>query len=144
MLAAIAALGYATDGLGLGVIVGEPTGLSAKHWLGGRTAVDAAAAWSFLVSYAALNVHADFLVHHPEWLSVPSGELPVYYGIGGRIKLASAGERLRLGARVPLGIEYIFEDLPIGLFLETALLVDVVPSVDLSGHGGAGARFYFR
>jgi hypothetical protein len=140
----LASAAMAANGLGLGVIVGEPTGLSAKYWLGDRTAVDAAAAWSFWGNYAALNVHADLLVHHPEWLKVPSGELPVYYGIGGRLKLASAGENMRLGARVPLGIEYIFEELPVGLFLETALVVDVIPSVGLWGHGAAGARYYFR
>ena len=31
-------------GVGLGVIVGEPTGVSAKFWTGGNTAFDVAAA----------------------------------------------------------------------------------------------------
>ena len=32
---------------GAGIIVGEPTGLSFKHWMSRERAVDAAAAWSF-------------------------------------------------------------------------------------------------
>jgi hypothetical protein len=35
-----------TEGFGLGVIVGNPTGLSFKVWTGGSSAFDAAAAWS--------------------------------------------------------------------------------------------------
>jgi hypothetical protein len=33
------------DGFGVGIILGEPTGLSGKYWLTEKTAVDAAVAW---------------------------------------------------------------------------------------------------
>src|SRR5262245_41316938 len=52
----------AHDGAGLGIIVGEPTGVSAKIWVGGNTALDAAAAWSF-ADEGALHLHGDFLAH---------------------------------------------------------------------------------
>lgn len=139
-----AALGYASDGLGVGVIVGEPTGLSAKYWMGDRVALDAAAAWSFWGTGAAINVHGDILRHHFEWLPVPAGRLPVYYGIGARVRLATNTDVFRVSARVPLGVEYLFDEIPVGLFLETALLVDVLPSVNLWANGAVGARYYFR
>ena len=34
-------------GFGLGVILGEPTGINFKHWTGGKTALVGAAAWAF-------------------------------------------------------------------------------------------------
>jgi hypothetical protein len=37
------------SGFGIGIIAGEPTGLSGKLWLGGNNALDMAAAWSLKV-----------------------------------------------------------------------------------------------
>ncbi|KPK98018.1 MAG: hypothetical protein AMJ90_10080, partial [candidate division Zixibacteria bacterium SM23_73_2] len=50
------------DGFGLGVIVGEPTGICGKLWTSGRTAVDGAVAWSF-EGESSVHLHADFLYH---------------------------------------------------------------------------------
>ena len=46
------------EGLGIGIIVGEPTGICGKLWLSGRTAIDGAAAWSFNKN-GNLHLHAD-------------------------------------------------------------------------------------
>ena len=35
------------SGIGLGIILGEPTGVSLKSWVGRREALDVAVAWSF-------------------------------------------------------------------------------------------------
>ena|GEM_PF-4406931 len=64
------------NGVGLGIIVGEPTGVSAKLWLDGNAGVDAAAAWS-VYKYTALHVHADFLWHSLDLLKVSPGQLPL-------------------------------------------------------------------
>ena len=45
---------------GLGVILGEPTGLSFKAWTGGSTAIAGAAAWSF-GNTDAFQLHVDYL-----------------------------------------------------------------------------------
>ena len=136
----------APSGFGLGIIVGEPTGLSAKAWMGGNAAVDAAAAWSFY-RHSALHVHADFLLHNFGLIPVSAGELPLYYGIGGRIKFIEHDEdddKIQLGVRVPVGLEYLFQDAPFGLFVEVVPLLDLVPDTDFDFNGGIGCRFYFR
>jgi hypothetical protein len=128
--------------LGLGFILGEPTGLSAKAWLGNTMAVDAAAAWSFLGD-AALHVHADALYHNFGLLPVPAGELPFYIGVGGRVKLASnANNNVRLGVRVPVGLEYVFEQVPLGAFIEVVPLMDIVPATRFNFNGAVGIRYY--
>ena len=90
-------------GLGLGVLIGEPTGLSAKLWTSDKTAVDAGVAWA-LVQGGFIRFHADALVHSYA-IDVDKGRLPVYFGIGGKIELA---DNLGLGVRVPFGIAYHF------------------------------------
>jgi len=134
------------SGIGLGVVIGEPTGISAKAWLSDNTAVDAGTAWSVSGGYQALHVHADFLLHSFNVLPVDVGELPIYYGVGGRIKLAGEVEDqdLRIGVRVPVGISYIFDSFPADLFLEVAPVVDLVPSTRLGWNSGAGIRYYFQ
>ena len=76
------------DGIGIGVIVGEPTGLSLKKWIGDDRALDAGIAWSFSEN-DSLHLHADYLFHRFDLLSCSGarGRLPVYFGIGGRLKL---------------------------------------------------------
>ena len=96
LFALVAAVAAARpSGIGLGVIIGEPTGLSAKAWLSDNTAADAGAAWSVWGGYQALHIHADFLLHSFNVFPVDPGELPLYYGVGGRIKLAAMASTRR-------------------------------------------------
>jgi hypothetical protein len=146
LLGVLAAVAPGQAGTGLGVIVGEPTGISAKFWTGGNTAIDAAAAWS-LYKYQALHVHANLLFHSFDLLDVPAGALPAYVGVGGRMKLAGNSDEykdFRLGVRVPVGLEYLFDGIPIGLFIEVAPVLDILPGTGFGVNGAAGARWYFR
>lgn len=52
-----------TGQIGLGVIVGSPTGLSFKTFTSETNAFDAGLAWS-VGRYDAVNIHADYLWHH--------------------------------------------------------------------------------
>jgi len=127
---------FAREGVGVGLIVGEPTGVSLKYWLDRSTAIDAA-----LAVNGPFQFHADYLVHSNKSIT-PSelkGRFPWYYGIGGRIKNSHETE---VGVRVPVGISYLFADAPLDLFAEVAPVVDVAPTVRLGLNGAAGIRFY--
>ncbi|MBN1340193.1 MAG: hypothetical protein JXA03_12765 [Bacteroidales bacterium] len=125
---------------GLGILVGEPTGISVKHWLGNTSAVDGALAWSF-VNDASLYLHADYLYHHFDLIEVESGKFPVYYGIGGRMKFQ---DDIRIGAQVPLGISYILESAPLDVFIEIRPVLDLLPATTFTVSGGIGVRYYFQ
>ncbi len=131
------------DGLGVGVILGEPTGLSVKKWTDDTHAIDAALAFS-LTDGNPFQFHADYLIHDNNALAVPElkGTLPWYYGIGGRVK-ADNGET-RVGARFPLGVSYMFADAPLDIFAEVAPIVDIAPYVSLRFNGALGLRYYFK
>lgn len=125
---------------GIGFIIGEPTGLSLKSWTSSNNAFDLGLAWS-IGRYDAINIHGDYLWHRfGVFEDLDQGWLPVYYGIGGRIVLAE--NDAVLGARIPVGINYLFEETPIDLFFEIAPVVNLVPSTDFDVNGGVGVRVY--
>jgi hypothetical protein len=90
------------QGVGLGLILGEPTGISAKFWMNHKNALDEAFAWSF-VHEGALYIHGDCIWHNFKLIHMNKGKLPFYYGIGGRLV---AGNDALLEARIPLGLSY--------------------------------------
>ena len=81
----LAASMTAAADVGVGVIAGEPTGLSFKWWHEGGTAVDLATGWS--ISRNDLYVHADYLWHRVIDDEEIGGRVPVYFGVGGRALL---------------------------------------------------------
>ncbi len=125
---------------GLGVILGEPTGVSVKVWNNDRSAFDIGAAWSFAGSHDAIHLHGDYLLH--SWLNgVEDGDLAFYYGIGARVILSDPDARL--GVRIPLGLNYIVPNSRIDIFAEIAPILDLTPNTDFNGNGGVGIRYYF-
>ncbi|HNQ13309.1 MAG TPA: hypothetical protein PKH65_08060 [Bacteroidia bacterium] len=126
-------------GFGAGIIIGEPTGLSGKLFMSERNAVDFALAWSF-ADDAALHLHSDYLVHNYDLIHVSYGKLPLFYGIGGRLKLA---DKSRLGLRVPVGLAYLFDEDPFEVFIELVPLLDLIPVTSFTINGGIGVRYYF-
>lgn len=129
----------ADGNFGMGVIAGEPTGISMKLWTTNRTALDGAIAWSF---DEAVHAHADYLWHFYDRVEVDEGYLPLYVGIGGRAQLHDSGDD-ELGLRIPLGVSYLFEDAPIDLFAEVAPVMNVAPDTELEAEGGIGLRYFF-
>ena len=131
---------YAQEsGFGLGIILGEPTGLSCKIWTTSTTAVDAAAAWSF-ADESALHLHADYLFHNFSLIDVERGLVPLYFGIGGRIKLEDDS---KVGVRIPVGIGYFFEGAPLDFFLELVPILDLAPDTEFEFNGALGLRYFF-
>jgi len=128
--------------IGLGVMAGEPTGLSLKAWSDGRHAVDAAAGWS-LGDEGWFYVHADYLWHSYDFDPGDlEGTLPWYVGVGGRARLKD-GDDSEVGVRIPVGLDYVFKDLPLDVFIEVAPIFDLVPDTDYDVSGGIGIRYYF-
>jgi hypothetical protein len=136
-------LGVATvsaqQGFGVGIIAGEPSGISAKLWLTETSALDGAAAWSFQ-DEGSFYIHADYLFHIHDTIPIDRGMIPFYVGAGASVTLE---QDPRIGLRVPVGVEYIFEEAPVEIFLEAAPGVGLFPATEFQIGGGVGARFYF-
>jgi len=140
ILGCLAGSSFGQNGkLGLGIILGEPTGLSAKLWTGKTMAFDAGAAWSF-VSGGFFQVHGDLLFHNFDLFKAYTGKWALYYGFGGRVKFA---DQTIVSVRVPIGISYQFEKTAIELFFEVVPMLDLVPATEVGISGGAGFRYFF-
>ena len=137
------------NGFGIGLIIGEPTGFIVKKWLAENTAVDGAVAWSF-DGRDALHLHGDYLVHDFTLLqneqNFNKGRLPVYYGLGARVKFKddSHDDDLKFGIRVPLGISYIPSQHPLDFFVEVVPTMDFAPDTELDLSAAVGMRYYFE
>lgn len=140
-ITAFVATASAQGKFGLGIIVGEPTGVSMKLKLSSTSAIDAAAGWSF-VKYGSLHLHADYLNE----ITRLASEVPFYIGIGGRLKTNNneKHEDTRLGVRVPFGINYEPSSTPVDLFFEVVPVLDLAPSTDLNLNAAIGVRYYFK
>lgn len=132
------------NGLGFGLIVGEPTGAIIKKWISETQAIDAAGARS-IVGKGSYQFHADYLFHNFSLLQSKdfNGRLPVYFGVGGRIKHNEDTDTL-VGIRIPLGVSYMFADTLFDLFAEIVPVVDVAPDTDIDINAAIGIIYYFR
>ncbi len=127
-------------GFGLGVILGEPTGLSGKYWTSSTNAIDGGLAWSFRHA-GFFHVHADYLWHFP--LRAQTTERFTFYaGVGGRLGIDD--HDALLGVRIVGGFAFWPRNTPLDIFVEVAPVVDLAPATDLSANGGIGIRFFFR
>jgi hypothetical protein len=135
---------------GIGLILGEPTGISARYYLGDQ-AIQAAVGSAFVGG--GLQVHADY-VWHPWMLEErDSFALLAYLGPGLRLIQYDAGrdakDYLAIGARAVGGLVFDFREVPIDAFVEVAGVLEYkISDTDAGGVGvalnaGAGARYYF-
>lgn len=127
-------------GTGVGIIIGEPTGISAKYWLSNRTAMDGGLAWSF-AKESSFHIHGDYLWHVFDALKAEETTIPLYFGVGGRLKLSKDAH---LGVRIVGGIAYMVYEVPLDVFLEIAPIMDLIPATRLAMNGGIGVRFFFK
>lgn len=128
--------------IAVGVILGEPTGISLQWIRPGNRAVNASIAWSFR---GRDTVHAtiDYVIRRRFDNRDPLDFY--YYGIGAGIGLAEAASpenAVDFNLRVPLGIEAFPAD-RVGGFFEIAPGVEMIPSTDFELSGGVGVRYHF-
>jgi hypothetical protein len=145
-LAAFAGLARAQEGdpgrgFGLGVMAGEPTGINGKLWSSGKNAFVGGAAWSFTED-GSFSFYTDYVFHQFDWLTVEKGRLPVYLGIGGRLLFRDDEDDL-FGARMPVGLDYLFADAPVDVFAEVVPILDLTPETKFRLNGAIGGRFFF-
>jgi hypothetical protein len=135
---------------GLGLIVGEPTGICAKLYLSDDQAIQGAIGSAFVAG--GLQAHADY-VWHP-WIleERESFTLPVYVGPGVRFIDYSKGRGgdsyVAVGVRVVGGLMFDFRNVPLDAFVEVAGVGEYGFSSASGGFGlalnaGAGVRYYF-
>ncbi|HEY2900177.1 MAG TPA: hypothetical protein VGL59_06360 [Polyangia bacterium] len=143
---------------GLGLAVGDPTGLVAKLWVSPTNAVDFGLGFQHYglqrcdvdgihcdYAYREFSFNADYL-----WQSnLVKGpfQLDWHIGAGGRIYSFSDNNRYEhdfdLGARMPIGLDGMFRNPGfLEIYFEVAPVLLLLP-LDFDLEGALGVRFYF-
>jgi hypothetical protein len=131
---------------GLGVMLGEPTGLSGKLWTGNNNALAFGLGWStyhprYNDNGTHVHFHLDYLWHTFD--AIRSEEnFAFHYGIGARFK-DRGGDNGSIAVRGVFGLNWLPSDMPIDIFLEIAPSLELTPSTGFAIDGALGARFYF-
>jgi hypothetical protein len=133
---------------GIGIILGEPTGIAAKLYLKDDQALQAGVGFAFIGD--GLHAHVDYVFHPWILQTRDSFVLPVYVGPGVRLfnhEMGRGNHVFRLGLRAVAGLLFDFKNVPLDAFVEVAGVIEFGFS-DGDGFGlnlnaAAGARYYF-
>ena len=130
-----------TKQIGVGLIVGAPTGLSVKYWSTRHEAIQAFAGGGF----GGIAFGADYVFHSNQF---ENRRFRFYYGPGVFVGPASYGGphfpagTFGLGARFIFGVDYTFPDRPFDLAFELGPAILLSPSAGIGLEGGLAFRFY--
>lgn len=141
-LVMMAGLAGAEPRLGVGVSVGDPTGLS----LGWRGNAWSGAQAGLGYDDGGFDVHADYLQTVTILEPFRRVQVPLYVGAGAGFETGQAGwlgESSEASLRVPVGASLLFDRVPIELFAQGVPTVRVVPDTAFGVDLGLGARWYF-
>ena len=141
---------------GLGLELGTSDGVNAKYFLSESRALDFGVGEVYdYDNYRGLHLYVDHLWHPVSLASTASFELPFYIGVGGSFwswedPRVMSGDAL--GVRVPIGIAFDFNDVPLDIFLQAVPTLDLFYNTPvgydraayLVVEGSAGIRFWFK
>jgi hypothetical protein len=126
---------------GVGVIAGQPTGITFKLMLNDIHGIDFGGGWR-TSGDNEYHIYGDYLYHLNNLVTVSKGELPFYVGLGARYLIRDDRDD-KFGLRLPVGVEYLFENVPLGAFAEVVPVLNLSPDTDFDLEGGIGIRFFF-
>ncbi len=132
----------AKQDLGLGAVLGDPTGFAVKLQTSADNAVDGALAWSS----RGFHIHSNYLWQINNYFQLDQKNIDLYYGVGVRLISISSGtdkDKTSLGPRTPIGVNFKLQQTKLQFFAELAMNLNVTPSTEADLDGGIGIRFHF-
>ncbi|MDG0817335.1 hypothetical protein [Bdellovibrio svalbardensis] len=129
----------------LGIVIGDPTGVSGRTSLNGAHSLEGAIAYSF-GHYDGTEIHGTYLWDRARSFATKEGPIEMYYGLGARVIFINSGKHdgeVAVGPRAPLGVLYNFHNPNIEVFGEIAATLDIVPATDVDLDLGIGFRVRF-
>ena len=140
------------QGFGMGLILGEPTGVSAKLWTSKQNAFDFGLGVGLggdRIKYEGdyegegrIHIHMDYLWHSFNAIS-STERFPLYYGIGGRFN-SGGGYDGSFGVRGVFGIAWFPHSTPIDVFVELVPVFQITPTTGFGIDAGVGIRYFFE
>ena len=134
------AIGFSQGrGLGLGLTLGEPTGISCKGWVTNSGAIQLGIGYPSLSNSYGTALSVDYLWHSHVFRAREN--FPLFYGIGG-IFGVSGGTNV-MGARGFFGIAWWPHHSSLDVFLQLVPTLYFKPVSQFEFDFGFGVRFFF-
>ena len=133
---------------GIGLMAGEPTGLSAKYYLNNKGNALAAGLGAGFIDGTSLHLHVDYLWEFdPPLVQEEAFDMRFYRGPGVRLRIRDGKDNddkddVDMGPRGVFGLSFQFKNSPFEIFVEGALGVDLIHPKFTIG-GAIGGRYYF-
>jgi hypothetical protein len=126
---------------GIGLIVGDPTGVSIKFLNSGYRHFNGAVSWNSgnRNHDGSLYLHADYIFKKWNIFSGRATNFQTFIGAG--LGLNTGAEAL--GVRIPLGIGYVFSEVPIDAHIEVVPGLLLIPDTDFFVDAAFSIRFLF-
>lgn len=140
VLAILSANVYAQGDLGVGLSLGNPTGLSVKYWLDDTEAIGGGLGWASPDTMTFR--YTPTISSTASTSSGPKKRQGEPRFTTGSVRIKDKRHDTAFGIRIPLGISYMFAEQPFDLFAEIVPVVDLAPDVDLDLDIAIGFRFY--
>ena len=112
-----------------------------KFFIDENNAIDFGAGWQ-ISDTDNFHIYGDYLYHLNYLLDVSEGTFPLFFGAGVRYVINEDDDD-ELGIRLPVGLEYIVQHVPIRIFIELVPVLDLTPDTEFELDGGVGARYFF-
>jgi hypothetical protein len=126
-------------GLGLGLTIGEPTGISVKGWVTNSGAIQLGVGYPSTSSTYSTAISADYLWHSHVFRS--REYFPLFYGIGGIFGASSAMNLI--GARGVFGIAWWPHSSSLDVFLQLVPTLYFKTTSQFEFDFGFGVRYFF-
>jgi len=136
--------GKSADGpIGIGIFLGQPTGVTFEMDLASSSWVDFKAAWNLAGPKGGYSIllQGNYEYAFPGMFAIEKELFTPFVGGGAVVDINDTN--VNFGVRVPAGVAYRFRNIPLELFLEAGLDVYLFPAFSLGGSGGLGARMRF-
>ena len=140
---------------GLGLELGAPFGLNGKYFYSSDKAFDFGVGDIdyYYGNRYGLHIYGDHLWHPASLASTEPFELPFYIGVGLRLwdfneNGPNGQSAFALGVRVPIGIAFDFNDVPLDVFVELTPVLDFAfnyrENAFFGIDGSVGIRYWFN
>ena len=124
---------------GIGGIIGDPDGITAKGWLSETTAIAGAVSLDIGSDYSWFLIQADFL-KQKTLATWEEALLQTHYG--GGLRIVSGDFQEYIAIRAPVGVDVNAIDAPVEVFMEVVPTIDVDPEFFFYFTGAVGFRYY--